>query len=106
MTSRLSLDKISLSNDNTRSITSPVKSESADLSLFLATNKSSFINNSSSLTFLHTQSKSYIAKSSSLLNNKYFNSSVSLNNLSENSNVSAAYTNAISENLSLANQTR
>ena len=106
MTSRLSLDKISLSGNSLDSTRASIKSNSTELSLFLTTNGANFINSSSNLDFLHTQSKSYLMKSSSLLNNKYFNSNVSLNNLSSNSSVSTAYSSAISENLSLANQTR
>ena len=106
MTSRLSIDKISSANSELINRHGLVRSSNTDVSIFLTTNKSNFINTTSRTKLFYSNNSMYSSKASALLNNVYFNSNTSLNSLSNNTSVSSVYSNAISENLSLANQTR
>ena len=106
MTSRLSIDKISSANNELINRHGLVRSSNTDVSIFLTTDKSNFISTTLGTKLLYPNNSMYSSKASALLNNVYFNSNTSLNSLSNNTSVSSVYSNAISENLSLANQTR
>lgn len=106
MTSRLSLDKLSTNGYSLSYQENNPKSSDISLSVFLGTGDHAFINSSYSPAPFFTQTATYSSKASSLLDSKYFNSSLSLTTLSSNQTASSAYSAAISENLSLANQTR
>jgi hypothetical protein len=106
MTSRLSLDKLSTNGYSLSYQENNSKSSDISLSVFLGTGDHAFINSSYSPAPFFTQTATYSSKASSLLDSKYFNSSLSLTTLSSNQTASSAYSAAISENLSLANQTR
>lgn len=106
MTSRLSIDKISSASNELIGKNDLIRSSNTDVSIFLTTDKSNFIGSTLETNLLYPTNIMYSSKASALLDNVYFNSNTSLNSLSNNASVSSVYSNAISENLSLANQTR
>jgi hypothetical protein len=72
------------------------------LTLFTTTNTNNFISSTEVSYPLYNLNKGYLASSSSLMQDRYYNSSISIAKLGNKD----FYTNSIKENLSLANQTR
>jgi hypothetical protein len=99
-----------LSVDKINSVDNPVLGEqqveydttNTGLLLFLNNTSSTYINVVGKSQALYNADKSYLTSASSLMQDKYYNSPISIDKLGDND----LYTSAISENLSLANQSR
>ena len=103
---KYSLDKASSYNSFDMHNGNGQYSTKLDLSLFLSSSNSSYMNTSNLEGNFINRDKSYLSSTSSLLSNRYYNSNTTLSKITQDSTLSQVYTNSISENLSLANQTR
>jgi hypothetical protein len=101
--SRLSIDKLTILEECVSSPSS-VKHNSSrvDLQLFINTSNLNFISGTNLNNSSYYMIKSYLVTSSNLLQDKYYNTNLSISKLGTKD----IYTNSIKENISLANQTR
>lgn len=104
--SKYSLDKASSYTDFTTHNANSQYSNKLDLSLFLSSATSDYINNSITSSPSIHRNKNYLNSTSTLLSNRYYNSNTTLSKVSQDATLSQVYANSINENLNLANQTR
>ena len=101
--SKLSVDRLSsVSSINLNQPKLDYSTSNLHLTLFTTTNTNNFISSTDVSYPLYNLNKDYLASSSSLMQDRYYNSGISIAKLGNKD----FYTNSIKENLSLANQTR
>jgi hypothetical protein len=101
--SKLTVDRLSsLNNIDVDKSNLDYDTSNLHLNLFTTTNDNNFICSTEFSYFTHQSNKEYLRSSSSLMQDRYYNSGVSIAKLGNKD----FYTNSIKENLSLANQTR
>jgi hypothetical protein len=101
--SKLSVDRLSnLDSLNLVSSKASYASESPSLALFANVSTNNFINSTRISHYSYLCNKACLDSSASLMQDRYYNSSISIAKLGDKD----FYTNSIKENLSLANQTR